>query len=441
MKVLRRSLFPKVLFTGKSESTSHVMRVVHIGTADNSGGAARAAFQLHTGLLAKGHDSSMLVGQKTEPRQEIVRIGFPRTIPGKICDRLVQKCESWSGFQYLIQPLKNRFLHHPLVKNADVIHLHNLHGSFFSFTILPKLACQAPLVWTLHDTWALTGHCSYNYDCERWQAGCGHCPNLREYPSILIDTTAFLWRKKYQSYHQSNITVVAPSRWLYDMARKSPLFEGKIIRCIPYGINLDEFRPGGQLEARDALDIPRDAQVIMVVAFADQIAGAGRKGSRCFKEALKTLNLKRRPWILSVGSRGVFETCKNLVSVREVGYLDSSDLMRRCYVAADVFALPTLADNLPVSLIEATASGTPSVAFQVGGVRDIVIHKETGYLAVPKDAVDLANGIRWVLADSTRLAAIRDRCRERARHEYSIQLEVERYLELYRGLKMAGAGP
>ncbi len=438
MKVLGRNLFSRVLVPGTSESTNHVMKVVHIGTADNSGGAARAAFQLHTGLLANGHDSSMLVGQKTEPRQEIDRIGFPRTIPGKICDRMVRNCESWTGLQYLIQPLKNRFLHHPLVKNADVVHLHNLHGSFFSFTILPKLARQAPLVWTLHDTWALTGHCSYNYDCERWQTGCGHCPNLGEYPSILIDTTSFLWRKKYQSYHQSDITVVAPSRWLTDMAKKSPLFEGHEIRCIPYGINLDDFHPGGQLEARDALDIPRDAQVIMVVAFADQIAGASRKGSRFFKEALKALNFKRRPWILSVGSRGVFENCKDLVSVREVGYLGSSDLMRRCYVAADVFALPTLADNLPVSLIEATASGTPSVAFQVGGVRDIVIHKETGYLAVHKDAVDLANGIRWVLADSTRLAAMRHRCREHARQEYSIQLEVERYLELYRGLKMAG---
>ncbi len=414
------------------------MKVVHIGTADNSGGAARAAFQLHSGLLANGHDSLMLVGQKTEQRKEIDRVGFPKTIPGKICDRLVQKSESWTGLQYLIQPLKNRFVHHPFVRNADAIHLHNLHGSFFSFTILPKLARLAPLVWTLHDTWALTGHCSYNYDCERWQTGCGQCPNLSEYPAIFIDTTSLLWRKKYQSYSRSDITVVAPSRWLSDMTRRSPLFEGCAIHCIPYGINLDEFAPGGQLEARDALDIPRDAKVIMAVVFDDRIEGAARKGSRFFKEALKTLNLERRPWILSVGSRGMFEDCKDLAAVREVGYLGSSELMRRCYVAADVFALPTLADNLPVSLIEATAAGTPSVAFQVGGVEDIVMHKETGYLAIQKDAVDLANGIRWVLSDSARLAAMRHRCRQLAQRNYSIELEVERYLELYRELKIKG---
>lgn len=412
------------------------MKVVHIGTADNSGGAARAAFQLHTGLLANGHGSSMLVGQKTEHREEIARIGFPRTIPGKICDCLVRTSESWSGLQYLIQPLKNKFLDHPFVKGAEVIHLHNLHGSFFSFTILPKLARLAPLVWTLHDTWALTGHCSYNYECERWQTGCGHCPNLKEYPSILIDTTAFLWRKKYQSYHRSDITVIAPSRWLSDMAKQSPLFAGRDIHCIPYGVNLDEFSPGAQSDARETLDIPRDAQVIMVVAFSDQIAGASRKGARFLKEALKTLNLKQRPWILSVGSRGVFETCRDVVSIREVGYLNSSELMRRCYIAADVFTLPTLADNLPLSLIEATASGTPSVAFQVGGVRDILIHKETGYLAAPQDASDLANGIRWMLADRARLAAMRHRCRQLAQRDYSIELEVNRYLELYRALKM-----
>jgi hypothetical protein len=176
------------------------VRITHIGTADNSGGAARASFHLHKGLLVKGHHSSMVVGQQTEQRPEIDRIGFPRTLLGKVCGRFVQEFETWTGLQYLWQPLKDRFLDHPSVKNADIIHLHNLHGNFFSFSILPKLSKVAPLVWTLHDTWALTGHCSYTYDCERWQSGCGRCPNLGEYPKISLDTTAMLWRKKHQNY-------------------------------------------------------------------------------------------------------------------------------------------------------------------------------------------------------------------------------------------------
>ena len=189
------------------------MRIAHIGTADNSGGAARASYQIHIGLLKEGHESSMVVGLQTEQRPEIDRIGFPRTLFGKVCGRFVQEFESRTGLQYLWQPLKHRFLDHPSVKNADIIHLHNLHGNFFSFSILPNLSKMAPLVWTLHDTWALTGHCSYTYDCERWQSGCGRCPNLGEYPKISLDTTALLWRKKHQSYRNSRITLAAPSEW------------------------------------------------------------------------------------------------------------------------------------------------------------------------------------------------------------------------------------
>jgi glycosyltransferase involved in cell wall biosynthesis len=176
----------------------------------------------------------------------------------------------------------------------------------------------------------------------------------------------------------------------------------------------------------------------MVVAFADNVAGASRKGAAFFKEALKTLDLTPRPWLLVVGNRGLFESFEGSFSIREVGYLSTSDLMRRCYVAADVFVSPTLADNLPVSLIEAAASGTPSVAFQVGGVPDIIRHKETGYLAKYKDSGDLANGIRWVLSNESHRVSMGQRCRELAECEYSLDLEVERYLDLYHSAKMAG---
>lgn len=407
------------------------MKVVHIGTADNSGGAARAAFQLHEGLLRAGHQSSMLVGQKTEARSEIARIGFPHTLPGKLCQHGLGKIETWTGLQYLLQPHGARFLTHPFVVGSDIVHLHNLHGSFFPFTILPQLSERAPLVWTLHDTWALTGHCSYNYDCDRWRVGCGHCPNLDEYPRLSIDTTGYLWRRKRESYRDARPTVVAPSQWLTTMAKASPLFESSEIICIPYGIDLDVFHPGGGPEAREALSIPRDARVVMIVAFDEAIDGAARKGAKVFKEALELLSLGARPWILAVGSRGVFEAFRDRFHIRETGYLASPRQMRDCYAAADVFVLPTLADNLPVSLIEAAATGTPSVAFDVGGVRDVLRHRETGYLAAYKDSHDLARGIDWILLEESRRPALRQACREAAERDYSIGLMTCRYTKVY----------
>ena len=166
------------------------LKIVHIGTADNSGGAARASFQLHEGLLRLGHESRMLVGQKFEERPEIERIGFSRSLRGRVLDRFVLELETRTGLQNLIQPKRRAFLAHRFVTEADIIHLHNLHGNFFCHTILPSLSKIAAIVWTLHDTWALTGHCSYNYDCGRWETGCGKCPILEEYPEIKVDTTA-----------------------------------------------------------------------------------------------------------------------------------------------------------------------------------------------------------------------------------------------------------
>jgi glycosyltransferase involved in cell wall biosynthesis len=215
------------------------------------------------------------------------------------------------------------------------------------------------------------------------------------------------------------------------MAKSSPLFEGCEVRCIPYGIDLNEFVPRSKPEARHALSIPREAKVIMIVAFEDKVEGARRKGADYFKQALQSLNLTPRPWILAVGGKGVFDEVKERFPVREVGYLRSALEMSRCYTAADVFVLPTLADNLPISLIEAAATGTPSVGFDIGGVPDVLRHGETGYVATYQDPEDLARGIGWVLADDRRRLEISRHCRARAEREYSLKLQVSRYVDLY----------
>ena len=403
------------------------LKVVHINTADNSGGAARAAFHLHKALLQLGHESRMVVGQKVESRQEIDKIGFSRTLPGRILNRLVLEMETVTGLQYLIQPNRYRFLSHRFVRDADVIHLHNLHGNFFSFTILPRLSRMAPIVWTLHDTWPLTGHCSYNYDCGRWEKGCGRCPYLDEYPPIKVDTTALLWRLKGRVYRRSEMRIAAPSKWLADMARRSPLLEPFEVHHIPYGIDTQVFRPLDRLSARQGLRIPPDAEVVMIVA----LPGATRKGVEHFLAALHKLPHDLRPWILVVGGRGVLNGVPHRFPVREVGYVDSSELMNLCYSSADVFVLPTLADNLPLTLLEALAAGTPSVAFEVGGVSDVLRHMETGYLCRYRDSEDLARGIQTLLTNANVRTGMRARCRDVATKEYTNEVQARRYLDVY----------
>jgi glycosyltransferase involved in cell wall biosynthesis len=145
-----------------------------------------------------------------------------------------------------------------------------------------------------------------------------------------------------------------------------------------------------------------------------------------------------KPWVLVVGSKGLFAPPEGF-QLRELGYVTAEQMMT-CYSAADVFVLPTLADNLPVSLLEAHACGTPAVAFDVGGVPDIVQHMTTGYLARHKDAEDLARGLDGVLQHSELRGEFRARARQRIEKEFNAELQVERYADLYRAVRERRAG-
>jgi glycosyltransferase involved in cell wall biosynthesis len=241
-----------------------------------------------------------------------------------------------------------------------------------------------------------------------------------------LDTTAFLWRVKERVYRRADMHIAAPSKWLVDMARRSPLLKRCQVHHIPYGIDTDTFHPIARQVARVGLGIPVDANVVMIIA----IPGGERKGAEYLLAALHKLQPVLRLWILVVGGRGVLNGVPRGFSVREVGYVDSSEFMNLCYSSADVFILPTLADNLPLSLLEALAAGTPSVAFETGGVPDVVRHMETGYLCRYKDSEDLARGIQTLMNASV-MASMRSRCRDVATKEYAREVQARRYIEVY----------
>ena len=343
----------------------------------------------------------------------------------------VVEFEKFTGLQYLTTPWRTRFVGHPFTRAAEIIHLHNLHGNFFSPLILPDLSRIAPLVWTLHDTWALTGHCTYTYDCERWQTGCGRCPNLEEHPKICLDTTAFLWRKKKDLYQGSDLTVVAPSSWLADMARRSPLLGGFEIHHIPYGLDLASIRPSARPKARQELGIPVDAAVVMIIV----LPGGERKGHDYLLRALPQLRSPQKLWILVVGSEGLFSPVPRGISVRETGYVTSFEEMLKCYSASDLIVLPTTADNLPVTVLEAAACGIPAVAFKVGGVPDLVRHMQTGYLAMAKDTSDLAKGLDTLLENDALRAVLGSCAQKMVETEYSADIQVRRYEALYQATR------
>jgi glycosyltransferase involved in cell wall biosynthesis len=323
---------------------------------------------------------------------------------------------------------------HIFFKQADVLNFHNLHfehlSGYFNYLAIPLLTANKPAILTLHDMWSFTGHCAYSYDCDRWKLGCGRCPYPKTYPEIRRDNTSLEWRLKHWVYGRSNLAIVAPSHWLFEQAKQSML-DRFAIKHIPNGIDTDIFRPLDPETCRSQLGIPVGKYVLMFVAASLKDP---RKGGDLMLQILQSLPaaLKAKIVLLTLGSKG--EMIQENVGLETInlGYVCSDLLKAVAYSAADLFIFPTRADNLPLVLQESMACGTPMVSFKIGGVPDLVRPRISGYLAEPENVEDFRAGILQLLEDHTLRDHMRQHCRAIALQEYSLELQAQRYIELYR---------
>ena len=405
------------------------LSVLHISTADNVGGSGRSAYRVHTGLKELGVRSRMLVGQKVTADQDVQLIAGPGF---QKVDRFFDRGLGRLSLQYLFYPSSFYLPRHQWFKEADVIQLYNTHGNYFSHTALPMISRRRPVVWRLSDMWPMTGHCAYSFDCGRWQTGCGSCPILSDPPELYRDTTATLWRIKKWIYARSNLTIVAPSRWIAEMAAQSPLLRRFDVHVIPNGLDTKIFAPGPREEARLSLRIGPAERVIM---FSAQLITDRRKGGHFMHAAIERLAASEENLtVLIVGKGGEETDLPSSVRKIVLGTIRDDRELATAYSAADVFVLPTLAENLPNGVLESMACGTPPVTFDVGGCRDAVRHMETGYLATYSDSDDLTEGIRLLLNDEELRRRLGRRSREVATSEYGTELQAKRFFSLYQDI-------
>lgn len=400
------------------------MKVLHINQSDIIGGAAIAGYRLHQSLLDRGIDSRLLVGKARTNNERVAAIDRqPRR------EKQLSRLTNFLGLNYL--NISNTFSlpKHNFYRNADILNFHNLHAGYFNYLAIPSLTKDKPAIFTLHDMWSFTGHCAYSYDCDRWQTGCGKCPYLNTYPTVLKDSTAWEWKLKDWVYSRANIAVVTLSEWLTKQVRQSMLARFSI-HHIPNGIDTQAYQPLNSEHCRLMLDIPQDKKVLMFGANSLQDS---RKGKDFLIEALQKLpnTLKKETVLLTIGNGGESIESTVGISTLNLGYVSSDRLKSVAYSAADLFIFPTRADNLPLVLQESMACGTPMVSFDIGGVSDLVRHNVTGYLATPNDARDLSQGILQLLEDEQLRTEMRKNCRAIAIEEYSIELQAQKYIELY----------
>ena len=400
------------------------MNILHFNQSDIAGGAAIAGFRLHQGLMDQGINSRILAGTVKTSSDRVSAVPRKQRLENRL-----ERISNQFGLKYINIFSSFNITTHDFYREADVLNFHNLHTGYFNYLAIAKLTQSKPAVFTLHDMWSFTGHCAYSYDCDRWKTGCGQCPDLDTYPAVQVDNTRLEWKLKNWVYNRSNLTIVAPSKWLYEQAQKSMLNRYPI-HHIPYGIDIEAYQPLDPEQCRAVLGISQQKHVLMFAA--DSLLDS-RKGGDLLLKALKNLpnQLKSNTVLLTLGT-GSESIAKTVgVETLNLGYVSSDRLKAIAYSAADLFIFPTRADNLPLVLQESMACGTPMVSFKIGGVPDLVRPGITGYLATPEDADDFSNGIIQLLEDSTLRGQMRQNCRTIAVLEYSLDIQAKEYISLY----------
>lgn len=315
-------------------------------------------------------------------------------------------------------------------KEYDIIHFHWVTGGLFD---IKPFFQKHKVIWTFHGVWPITGGCHINYDCAKWQTGCGGCPQLGSYKQN--DLSSFCWKQKYKLLNDDRLTIVTPSQWLADMVKKSPIFTKNRILVLPNCIDTQIFRPFNICSIRKILKIPSEAAVIMFVAAN---INDKRKGLDLLFKALEEIadsNFHKKLHLLIVGQADCLpEIINSKYSISYLGKLLDEIALSLAYNCADVFVGPSRQDNLPTTFIEAASCGIPAVGFNIGGIPEIIDHKVSGYLANPFETSDLAQGIMWVLQDENRYKQLSARARNYAVNRYSMDIIARRHIELYDSL-------
>ena len=414
------------------------MRVLIVNTAERTGGAAIAANRLLHALNHNGVEARMLVRDRKTDTPEVVNIPQSWRLKSKF---LWERGVIWLNngmskknlFQVDIANAGTDITAIPDFQWADVIHLHWVNQGFLSLKNLERiLASGKPVVVTMHDQWYFTGICHYSGGCEKYQSQCEQCPMVKGRGA---DLARRVFDRKRAMYEGRNITFVGCSRWMAELARQSALTQGHTVTNIPNAIDTTVFAPMDQQEARQHHGLPLDKKLLL---FGAQRITDPRKGFDYLIEACEHIS-RHHPSlpgqlevvVLGGDAQSVKETFP--LPVHTVNYLSNEAEIAQLYNAVDLFVTPSLQDNLPNTIVEAMACGTPCVGFNVGGIPEMIDHKQNGYVADYCDSIDFAQGIVWCLND-TRHAALREAARATALATYAETAVAYRHLNVYKAI-------
>ena len=377
-----------------------MIKVVQLQYSTESG--AFSALRLQKAFLNEGINSCIISLRQDRFRNDkITYLGIKAKLKAKADDKiqaylLSDKLNDFALFAYPI--LGTDISNLEEIKSADYIYIHWALSGFLNLKSIEELAkLNKPIIIFMHDMWAITGGCHYSFECEKYKIACNECPVfINPAKSKFADKGFNKKLKLYSKYN--NLFFVSPSMWLYDCAKEAFLTKSKPVFYIPNILDNTVFKPIDKKVAKQILNINADETVI---AFGAVSIDSPRKGWAYLQKGLEIFQQNNGAKNISVL---IFGSGKNKAmadaipfKTKFMGYLKDEYSKALVYNAADVFIVPSLADNQPTTVQESLSCGTPVVGFEVGGIPDMIMHKQNGYLAKYKDAEDIAEGISFCL--------------------------------------------
>jgi len=419
------------------------MNILIVNTSERIGGAAVAANRLMKALQKEAVNAEMLVLDKQTNDSNVhflntsgvkKKISWFRFLYERLIIFCLNNFDRVNLFKVSIANTGTNISNHPLVKNADIIHLHWINHNFLSLKNIKQLIdLNKPIVWTMHDMWACTGICHHARECTNYQNECGKCFYLHSCNPK--DISYRIFSKKKEILQHKNVAYVGCSQWMAEKAKLSALTREENISSIPNPIDTNIYRKINREKAREQLNLPQDKYLLLfgAVNVTDK-----RKGLDELINGLKCLE-QQFPIIYNKMELVIFGQIKSEIRpffdipIHPMNFLKDEETIVNLYNAVDLFVTPSLDENLPNTIMEAMACGTPCVGFNTGGIPEMIDHKENGYVAQYEDVEDLAKGIQWVL-NNPESEKLSESCRKKVLEKYTEPVIAEEYMALYKNI-------
>jgi len=391
----------------------------------NAGSIGRISEQIGKMALSKGWKSYIAYGRSGQKSESIsIKIGsivsiLYHVIQTRLFDR--HGLASVYSTKKLIKTIK--------IIKPDIIHLHNIHGYYINYPLLFSFLSKSkiPVVWTMHDCWALTGHCAF-FDyigCDKWKSLCFSCPQYKNYPtSLFFDKSTKNYKIKKKSFNSvDNLTIVPVSYWLGDIVKQSFL-KTHSVNVIQNGIDTEVFKPRSDIDIiKNKLKLEGGKIILGVAGVWEE-----RKGLKYFVK-LRALFPKNISIILiGLNNDQIKKLPHNIIGINRT---ENVNELAQFYSLADVFVNPTLEDTFPTTNLESLACGTPVVTFATGGSVES-ISDSVGLIAQKGDINDLFMKVNEVLDNGKKKYS--ENCRVKACLSYNRDKQFLNYLSLYEKL-------